>query len=128
MDLTTLKVLAKMASGDEGPNARFQFISPETKGILCSCTTLEELYECVISLDSEVLQTHVCSCEEFDQSSGTRDLAFYIHYVFGDAELSMKIYSAAERYADDSDKLKLEIGNLLFTRLLNYSEIALIPD
>ena len=117
-----------MASGDEGPNARFHFISPETQGVLCTCTTLEELYECVVNLDPVVLQAHVCSCEEFDQSTGTRDLAFYVHYVFGDAELSMKIYSAAERYADDSDKLKLEIGNLLFTRLLNYSEIALIPD
>jgi hypothetical protein len=40
----------------------------------------------------------------------------------------MKIYSVAEKYVDDPDKLKLEIGNLLFTRLLNFSEIALIPD
>ncbi|MCE7742101.1 MAG: hypothetical protein GOP50_06550 [Candidatus Heimdallarchaeota archaeon] len=128
MDVTTLKVLAKMASGEEGPNARFQFMSPDTKGIICSCSTIEELYDCIVDLEPEVLQIHVCSCEDFDQSTGTRDLAFYIHYVFGDAELSMKIYSAAERYAEDSDKLKLEIGNLLFTRLLNYSEIALIPD
>ncbi len=128
MDLTTLKVLAKMASGEEGPNARFNFMSSDTKGFLCSCSTLEELYECVTSLEPDIILAHVCSCEEFDQSSGTRDLAFYIHYVFGDVELSMKIYSVAERYAEDSDKLKLEIGNLLFTRLLNYSEIALIPD
>lgn len=128
MDLTTLKVLAKMASGEEGPNARFQFVSPDTKGVLCTCNTLEELHDCVVNLEPEILQAHVCSCEEFDQSTGTRDLAFYIHYVFGDAELSMKIYSAAERYVDNPDQLKLEIGNLIFTRLLNYSEIALIPD
>lgn len=128
MDLTTLKVLAKMASGEEGPNARFHFINPQTKGIICSCSTLEELYDCVINIEPEILKTHVCSCEEFDQSSGIRDLAFYIHYVFGDAELSMKIYSVAEKYSEDSEKLKLEIGNILFTRLLNFSEIALIPD
>jgi len=128
VDVTTLKVLAKMASGEEGPNARFQFISPDTKGIVCSCSTLEELHDCVVDLEPEVLQLHVCSCEDFDQATGTRDLAFYIHYVLGDAELSMKIYSAAERYAEDPDKLTLEIGNLLFTRLLNYSEISLIPD
>ena len=127
MDLTTLKVLAKMASGEEGPNERFKFISPETKGVLCSSSTLEELYECVLDLDAEVIKAHVCSCEDSDES-GARDLAFYVHYVFGDAELSMKIYSAAERYVDEPDKLKLEISNLIFTRLLNFSEIALIPD
>lgn len=117
-----------MASGEESPNIRFHFTNPDTKGTLCSCSTLEELYECVMNLDPKILAAHVCSCEDSEESSDTRDLAFYIHYVFGDAELSMKIYSAAERYADDYDKLKLEIGNLLFTRLLNFSEIALIPD
>ena len=127
MDLTTLKVLARMASGDEGPNERFKFISPDTLGVVCSCATLEELYECILELDPEIIKVHVCSCEDSDDS-GTRDLAFYIHYVFGDAELSMKIYSAAERFAEDPDKLKLEISNLIFTRLLNFSEIALIPD
>lgn len=127
MDLTTLKVLAKMASGEEGQNERFKFISPDTLGVLCSSSTLEELYECILDLDPEIIKAHVCSCEDSDDA-GTRDLAFYVHYVFGDADLSMKIYSAAERFEDSSEKLKLEITNLIFTRLLNFSEIALIPD
>ena len=117
-----------MASGEESPNVRFHFTNPDTKGALCSCSTLEELYECIMNLGSETLAAHVCSCEDSEESSDTRDLAFYIHYVFGDAELSMKIYSAADRYIENHDKLKLEIGNLLFTRILNFSEIALIPD
>jgi len=127
VDLTTLKVLAKMASGEEGPNERFKFISPDTRGVLCSSSTLEELHGCVLDLDHDIIKAHVCSCDDSDET-GARDLAFYVHYVFGDAELSMKIYSAAERYADEPEKLKLEISNLIFTRLLNYSEIALIPD
>ncbi len=127
MDLTTLKVLAKMASGEEGPNERFKFISPDTQGVLCSSSTLEELHNCILDLDPEIIKAHVCSCEDSDET-GARDLAFYVHYVFGDAELSMKIYSAAERFVDEPVKLKLEISNLIFTRLLNFSEIALIPD
>ena len=86
------------------------------------------MHECIAKLDAEIIKQHVCSCEELDQYSGTRDLAFYIHYVFGDAELSMKIYSLAEKLEDSPEKLKLEISNLIFTRLLNFSEIALIPD
>lgn len=128
LDVTTLKILARMARGDEGPNVRFHFVSEDTKEVLCSCSTLEELYECVTKLDSEVIKRHVCSSEELDRFSGTRDLAFYIHYVFGDAELSMKLYSIVERFEDSPEKLKLELGNLLFTRLLNFSEISLIPD
>jgi len=128
LDVTKLKVLAKMARGEEGPNVRFHFISSNTNEVTCSCSTLEELYECIMKLDSKTIQKHVCSCEEIDKFSGTRDLAFYIHYVFGDAELSMKIYSLAESLEKNPDKLKLELGNLLFTRLLNFSEISLIPD
>lgn len=128
MDVTKLKVLAKMAKGEEGPNVRFHFISSSTKEVTCSCSTLEELYECIIKLDPKTIKKHVCSSEEIDKFSGTRDLAFYIHYVFGDAELSMKIYSLAESLEKNPDKLKLELGNLLFTRLLNFSEISLIPD
>ena len=129
MDVTSLKILAKMAKGEEGPNVRFHFVSFDgSDKVLCSCSTLEELYECVLKVDSQVLVNHLCSCEEVDKFEGTRDLAFYIHYVFGDAELSMKIYTLAERFEEEPDKLKLELGNLLFTRLLNFSEIALIPD
>lgn len=128
MDVTTLKILARMAKGEEGPNVRFHFVTSDSESVLCSCSTLEELHECVMTLDPQVLVRHVCSCEEGDKIEGTRDLAFYIHYVFGDAELSMKIYHLAEKFEDDPDKLKLELGNLLFTRLLNFSEIALIPD
>ena len=129
MDVTSLKILAKMAKGEEGPNVRFHFVSADdSEKVLCSCSTLEELYECVMTVDPQVLVKHLCSCEEVDKFAGTRDLAFYIHYVFGDAELSMKIYTIAERFENEPDKLKLELGNLLFTRLLNFSEIALIPD
>ena len=128
MDVTSFKILARLARGEEEPNARFHFVSPETKDIVCSCATLEELYECVTKLDSSILMKHICSSEEVDKFAGTRDLAFYIHYVFGDAELSMKIYHIAERYIDNPEKLKLELGNILFTRLLNFSEIFLIPD
>ena len=128
MDVTTLKILAKMANGEEGPNIRFNFVSPVNDEVLCSSSTLEELYECVIKIEPDVLHKHVCVCEDLEENTNAKDLAFYVHYVFGDIELSMKLYSAADRFQDDSDKLKLEIGNLFFTRLLNYSEIALIPD
>ena len=128
MDVTTLKILARMAKGEEGPSVRFHFVSSDSMSVLCSCSTLEELYECVMKTDSQILAKHVCACEDLDKFEGTRDLAFYIHYVFGDAELSMKIYHLAERLEDEPDNLKLELGNLLFTRLLNFSEIALIPD
>jgi hypothetical protein len=128
LDVTTLKILARMARGDEGPNVRFNFVSPTSKEVLCSCSTLEELYECVMELDSEIIHKHVCLYEEKDKFSETKDLAFYIHYVFGDAELSMKIHNIAERFVSKPEKLKLELGNLLFTRLLNFSEISLIPD
>ena len=128
MDVTTLKILARMAKGEEGPNVRFHFVSSDSRSVLCSCSTLEDLYECVMKTDPKILVKHVCSCEELDKIEKTRDLAFYIHYVFGDAELSMKIYHLAERLEDEPEKLKLELGNLLFTRLLNFSEIALIPD
>ena len=116
-----------MANGEEGPNIRFTFVS-DCNETVCSSSTLEELYECVMKIDADVLYKHVCSCEETETTSNAKDLAFYIHYVFGDVELSMKIYSAAERFQDDREKLKLEIGNLFFTRLLNFSEIAVIPD
>ena len=128
MDVTTLKILAKMANGEEGQNIRFQFVSSNSNEVICSSSTLEELYECVIKIDSDVLHKHVCACEDSEDIIHAKDLAFYVHYVFGDIELSMKLYSAAERFQDDPEKLKLEIGNLFFTRLLNYSEIALIPD
>ncbi len=128
MDVTTLKILAKMANGEEGPNIRFNFVSPDNDEVICSSSTLEELYECVIKIGSNVLHKHVCTCENLEEITNAKDLAFYVHYVFGDVELSMKLYSAAERFQDNPDKLKLEIGNLFFTRLLNYSEIALIPD
>ncbi len=128
MDVTKLKVLAKMAKGEEEPNVRFHFISSSTSEVTCSCSTLEELHECIMKLDPKTIQKHVCSSEEIDKFSSTRDLAFYIHYVFGDAELSMKIYSLAESLEKNPDKLKLELGNLLFTRLLNFSEISHIPD
>jgi len=128
VDVTTLKVLARMASGLEGPNARFKFVSIDTQKVLCSCSTLEELHECILKLDPEIIKNHLCSCDEFDSSTGASDLAFYVHYVFGDAELSMKIYSLAEKFSDNPEKLKLELCNLLFTRLLNFSEIAVIPD
>ncbi|MBY9000874.1 MAG: hypothetical protein KGD64_08180 [Candidatus Heimdallarchaeota archaeon] len=127
MDVTTLKILAKMANGEEEPNIRFTFVS-NNDDIACSSSTLEELYECVMKIEADVLYKHVCSCEESGEISNAKDLAFYIHYVFGDVELSMKVYSSAERFKDDPEKLKLEIGNLFFTRLLNFSEIALIPD
>lgn len=128
MDVTTLKILAKMANGEEGQNIRFQFVSSDSNEVICSSSTLEELYECVIKIDPDVLHKHVCACEDSEETTNAKDLAFYVHYVFGDIELSMKLYSAAERFQDDSEKLKLEIGNLFFTRLLNFSEIALIPD
>ncbi len=128
MDVTTLKILAKMANGEEGPNIRFQFVSSNSDEVICSSSTLEELYDCVIKIDPDVLHKHVCACEGSDEIIHAKDLAFYVHYVFGDIELSMKLYSAAERFQDDPEKLKLEIGNLFFTRLLNFSEIALIPD
>ena len=128
MDVTTLKILAKMANGEEGPNIRFQFISSDNNEVICSSNTLEELYECVIKISPDVLHKHVCACEDSEEIINAKDLAFYVHYVFGDVELSMKLYSAAERFQDDPEKLKLEIGNLFFTRLLNFSEIALIPD
>ena len=128
MDVTTLKILAKMSRGEEGTNIRFHFIASSNEDVLCSASTLEELYECVIKLDPETLSRHVCTCEESEAISNAKDLAFYIHYVFGDVELSMKLYSAAERFHDNPEKLKLEVGNLFFTRLLNFSEISLIPD
>ncbi|MCK4896115.1 MAG: hypothetical protein KAS47_04855 [Candidatus Heimdallarchaeota archaeon] len=128
MDVTTLKILAKMANGEEGQNIRFQFVSSNSNEVICSSSTLEELYECVIKIDPDVLHKHVCASEDSEETNNAKDLAFYVHYVFGDIELSMKLYSAAERFQDDPEKLKLEIGNLFFTRLLNYSEIALIPD
>ncbi len=128
MDVTTLKILAKMANGEEGQNIRFQFVSSNSNEVICSSSTLEELYECVIKIDPDVLHNHVCACEDSEEITNAKDLAFYVHYVFGDIELSMKLYSAAERFQDDPGKLKLEIGNLFFTRLLNFSEIALIPD
>jgi hypothetical protein len=128
MDVTTLKILAKMANGEEGKNIRFQFVSSDSDEVICSSSTLEELYECVTKIDPDVLHKHVCACEDSEETTNAKDLAFYVHYVFGDIELSMKLYSAAERFQDDPKKLKLEIGNLFFTRLLNFSEIALIPD
>ena len=128
MDVTTLKILARMANGEEGPNIRFQFVSSNSNEVICSSSTLEELYECVIKIDPEVLHKHVCACEDSEENTNAKDLASYVHYVFGDVDLSMKLYSAAERFQDDPEKLKLEIGNLFFTRLLNFSEIALIPD
>jgi len=128
MDVTALKILAKMANGEEGSNIRFQFVSSNSNEVICSSNTLEELYECVIKIDPDVLHNHVCACEDSEEITNTKDLAFYVHYVFGDIELSMKLYSAAERFQDDPVKLKLEICNLFFTRLLNFSEIALIPD
>lgn len=127
MDVTTLKILAKMANGEEGQNIRFQFVSADGKEVLCSASTLEELYDCVIKIDAEILHLHLCPCEESEELN-VKDLAFYVHYVFGDAELSMKLYSAAERFSDNPEQLKLEVGNLFFTRLLNFSEIALLPD
>ncbi|MHA1482537.1 MAG: hypothetical protein ACTSQA_03760 [Candidatus Heimdallarchaeaceae archaeon] len=51
MDVTTLKILAKMANGEEGPNIRFQFVSSNSNEVICSSSTLEELYECVIIQD-----------------------------------------------------------------------------
>lgn len=128
MDVTTLKILAKMANGEEGTNIRFQFVSSNNDEVICSSKTLEELYECVIKIDADVLHKHLCGCENSEEIINAKDLAFYVHYVFGDVELSMKLYSAAERFQDNPEKLKLEIGNLFFTRLLNFSEIALIPD
>lgn len=128
MDVTSFKILARMARGEEGSNVRFHFFSPEIKAAICSCSTLEDLYECVMKIEPKVILKHVCSSEETGKFSGTRDLAFYIHYVFGDAELSMKINALAERFMEEPEKLKLELGNLLFTRLLNFSEISLIPD
>jgi len=128
VNVTTLKILAKMANGEEGPNIRFNFVSSDRDEVICSSNTLEELYECVIKINPDVLHKHICACVDSEEVSNAKDLAFYVHYVFGDVELSMKLYSAADRFQDDPEKLKLEIGNLFFTRLLNFSEIALIPD
>ena len=36
MDVTTLKILAKMANGEEGPNIRFQFASADGNDVICS--------------------------------------------------------------------------------------------
>ncbi len=55
MDVTTLKILAKMANGEEGQNIRFQFVSSNSNEVICSSSTLEELYECVIKIDPDVL-------------------------------------------------------------------------
>ncbi|MBA7526162.1 hypothetical protein ES705_18323 [subsurface metagenome] len=128
MDVTSLKILSKMAQNETGTNARFRFVNPETKEVICSSTNLEELYSCIQKIDQEIIQQHVCTSEESENVSDAKDLAFYIHYVFGDVEMSMKIYMAAERFNDNSAKLKLELVNIMFTRLLNFSEISLIPD
>ncbi len=117
-----------MAQNETGTNARFRFVNPETKEVICSSTNLEELYSCIQKIDQEIIQQHVCTSEESENVSDAKDLAFYIHYVFGDVEMSMKIYMAAERFNDNSAKLKLELVNIMFTRLLNFSEISLIPD
>ncbi|MHA1305200.1 MAG: DUF5752 family protein [Candidatus Heimdallarchaeaceae archaeon] len=124
MNITTLKILAKIASDKK--NLRFNFVSPTTKEIICSAATLEELYECILKLKPEVIKNHVTLCGESEQD--TRDLAFWVHYILADTELSMKIYTVAEQNKEDSDKLKLELINILFTRLLNFTEISFLPD
>lgn len=124
MDVSTLKILANKATDET--NVRFKFFSSEKNKVLCSASTLEEIYECVLSLEPEIIKEHVCACDE--SKDITRDLGFWVHYILADTELSMKIYTVAERYENEPEKLKVELVNLLFTRLLNFSEIALIPD
>lgn len=117
-----------MAKNEDGTNERFQFKDPKTQKVLCSCASLEELYECILKLDAEIIYKHMVVGQNSDETMGIKDLPFYIHYVFGDADLSMKIYHLGEKYSNDPEALKLELINILFTRLLNYSEIALISD
>ncbi len=124
MDITALKVLSKSASDKR--NLRFNFISPTTKEIICSAATLEELYNCISKIDANIIAQHVITGKE--SNNETRDLAFWLHYILADTELSMKIYTAAERFSKDPEKLKLELINILFTRLLNYTEISFLPD
>ncbi len=124
MDFTALKALSNQACDKD--NARFSFFAKDGQKVLCSASTLEDLYECVQKIDPDDLLNHVCTCEDSDGS--LRDLAFWVHYILADSELSMKIYTAAENFADNPEKLKVELLNLIFTRLLNYSEISFIPD
>ena len=124
MNITTLKILSKIAKDKR--NLKFSFISPKTKEILCTAATLEDLYKCILNLDPEIIKNHVTLGEESPEE--TRDLAFWVQYILADSDLSMKIYTAAKRFKDDAEKLKLELINLLFTRLLNISEISSIPE
>jgi len=127
VDVNALKILSKMAKNEDGTNERFQFKDPKSGKVLCSCASLEELYECVLKLDAEIIHRHLCTTTD-SEVTNVKDLPFYIHYVFGDAELSMKLYTLAKKYENDPEALKLELNNILFTRLLNYSEISLIAD
>jgi len=127
VDVNALKILARMAKNEDRTNARFQFKNKEGK-VICSATTLEEIYNCVSKLDGETIYYHLHPDKAPINLGEMKDLAFYIHYVFGDVELSMKLYTIADKYKDDLNKLKIEVINVLFTRLLNFSEISLIPD
>jgi hypothetical protein len=119
MEITDLHVLAQMASGSPNEEDAFVIRDKNDKEIL-RIHNLSELVDALTNLSIEEFLPSICRETEGEFEC---DIALWVHYVLGDATLSAKMFLLVNEYANNPEKLKLEMFNLCFNRYLNYQEL-----